>query len=401
MRRPLGEWMSVSLFSEPERVELTVLMPCLDEAETIEVCVNKAKGFLERYGVDGEVLIADNGSSDGSQALAEALGARVVSIEPRGYGNALYWGTRQARGKFIIMGDADDSYDFSKLGPFVDGLRGGADMVMGNRFKGGIRPGAMPLKNKYLGNPVLSRIGRTLFSIPIGDFHCGLRGFSRSAFNTMDLQTTGMEYASEMVIKATLLGLRIDEVPTTLDPDGRSRPPHLRPWRDGWRHLRFMFLYSPRWTFIYPGMLLMGLGGVGLAVLLPGPLQLGVVGLDVHTLLFAALAVILGFQALAFGVAARTYAVVEGLLPENDSMKRLWGTFQLETGLIAGSLLFFAGLAGALVALGQWQQAGFGALDPSRSLRVAIAAVTGMGLGGQVIFTSLLLSILGLKRRHT
>ncbi|HAM24131.1 MAG TPA: dolichol-P-glucose synthetase, partial [Actinobacteria bacterium] len=242
-------------------------MPCLDEAETIETCIRKAQGYLQRSGVAGEVLIADNGSTDGSQELARALGARVVDVPRRGYGAALIAGIHQAQGRFIIMGDADDSYDFSALDPFVTALRGGADLVMGNRFAGGIAPGAMPALHRYLGNPVLSFIGRLFFRSPIGDFHCGLRGFRREAALELDLRTTGMEFASELVVKATLAQQRVVEVPTTLSPDGRSRPPHLRSWRDGWRHLRFLLLYSPRWLFLYPGLLVMALGTLGLVLL--------------------------------------------------------------------------------------------------------------------------------------
>ena len=276
--------------------EVSVVMPCLNEAETLAVCIQKARACLADNGVSGEIIIADNGSTDGSQSIAEAGGARLVPVEAKGYGSALMGGIAAACGRFVIMADADDSYDFSALMPFIEKLRAGCDFVIGNRFKGGIAPGAMPPLHRYLGNPVLSGLGRLFFLCPAGDLHCGLRGFSRDAFERMKLQTTGMEFASEMVVKATLLGLRIAEVPTTLSPDGRSRPPHLRSWRDGWRHLRFMLLFSPRWLFLYPGLLLM-LAGLGVGGwLLPEERQLGETTLDVHTLAYAALSVLLGFQ---------------------------------------------------------------------------------------------------------
>ena len=380
--------------------ELTILMPCLDEAETLATCIRKARACLERLGVAAEVLIADNGSTDGSQRIAEEEGARVVAVPKRGYGAALYHSALAARGRYIIMGDADDSYDFSKLDAFVEQLRAGADLVMGNRFLGGIRPGAMPWKNRYIGNPALSALGRLFFHSPAGDFHCGLRGFSRTAFDRMGLQTTGMEFASEMVIKATLLGLRVVEVPTTLDKDGRQRPPHLRPWRDGWRHLRFMLLYSPRWLFLYPGAALMLLGSLVGGRLLVGPLTVGdSLEFDVHTLLFAFGAIQLGFQSVTFAFLARVYALAEGLLPEDPVLARLFGWFTLETGLVLGGVLLLAGFAGALSAVAGWSRTGFGPLDAREMLRTAIPAAAAIGLGGQVVFASFLLSFLGLRRR--
>jgi glycosyltransferase involved in cell wall biosynthesis len=381
-------------------VELTVLMPCLNEAETLAQCIRKARACIARLGLDAEVLIADNGSTDGSQRIAVEEGARVVAVPTRGYGAALYHGSLQARGRYIIMGDADDSYDFSKLDLFIEKLREGFDLVMGNRFRGGVRPGAMPWKNRYIGNPVLSAIGRLFFKSPAGDFHCGLRGFSRDAFDRLELQTTGMEFASEMVIKATLLGMRIAEVPTTLDKDGRSRPPHLRPWSDGWRHLRFMLLYSPRWLFLYPGMLLMLAGLVVGALLLPGPLMLRPnLGLDVHTLLFAFAAVLLGFQGVSFAFCARAYALNEKLLPSDPRLERLFQRYTLETGLMVGLLLLLVGLGAAIYAVVGWSRVGFGELDPRAMLRTAIPAVTAICLGGQVVLTSFLMSFLGLRRR--
>src|ERR1700734_444557 len=296
---------------EPAALELTILMPCLNEAETIEVCVRKAMGFLRRSGVSGEVLIADNGSTDGSQALAEAAGARVIDIPERGYGSALMGGIQAARGRYIIMGDADDSYDLTELLPFVERLRNGADLVMGNRFKGGIAPGAMPPLHRYLGTPVLSFIGRLFFRSNIGDFNCGLRGFRRDSAIKLGLQATGMEFASEMIVKAALAKQKISEVPTTLAKDGRSRPPHLNTWRDGWRHLRFLLLFSPRWLFFYPGLALLVIGlGLGAAVA-TGPLTIGGVSLHLDTLVACGACVDIGFQAILFSLFTQVYAGAE------------------------------------------------------------------------------------------
>ncbi|HKT79805.1 MAG TPA: glycosyltransferase family 2 protein [Vicinamibacterales bacterium] len=383
-----------------ETLELTVLMPCLNEAETLRQCVLKARSCIERIGIAAEVLVADNGSTDGSQRIAIEAGARVVPVSERGYGAALYHGVQAARGRFIIMGDADDSYDFSSLDRFVEKLRDGYDLVMGDRFGGGIAPGAMPWKNRYIGNPGLSSIGQLFFRCPVKDFHCGIRGFSRTAFDRMRLQTTGMEFASELVIKATLLDMRITEVPTTLSKDGRNRPPHLRPWRDGWRHLRFMLLYSPRWLFLYPGALLMAIGLAVGAALLPGPIMLSpTVGLDVHTLLFAFAAVLVGFQAVAFAVFTRIYAYNEGLLPHDETLERLFKTFTLEIGLGVGIVLLLLGFGGTLSAIFRWSAVGFGPLNARDTLRTAIPSAAAICLGGQVVLTSFLLSFLGLKKR--
>jgi hypothetical protein len=380
--------------------EVTVLMPCLNEAATLATCVRKARACIARLQLDAEVLVVDNGSTDGSQQIAEAEGARVVCVREPGYGAALYHGAFAARGRYIIMGDADDSYDFSRLDAFVVTLREGADLVMGNRFLGGIGQHAMPWKNKYIGNPALSSIGRLLFKCPVGDFHCGMRGFSRAAFERMGLQTTGMEFASEMVVKATLLGMRIAEVPTTLDKDGRDRPPHLRPWRDGWRHLRFMLLYSPRWLFLYPGATLMMLGALVGVLLLPGPLMLTAsVGLDVHTLLFAFAAVLVGFQAVAFAFLARVYALNTGLLPSDPGLERMFKRLTLEIGLVVGAILLLAGIGGAVYAVIRWSRVGFGPLDARATLRTAIPSATAICLGGQIILTSFLFSFLGLRTR--
>jgi hypothetical protein len=380
-------------------LELTILMPCLNEAETIEACVTKAAGFIKNRGIRGEVLIADNGSTDGSQQLARRCGARVVDIADRGYGAALLGGIQAARGSHIIMGDADDSYDFTALDPFVDKLREGFDLVMGNRFRGGIKPNAMPPLHRYLGNPVLTWIGRTLFHSPTGDFHCGLRGFRRSSILSLALTAQGMEFASEMVVKATLRRLRMTEVPTTLSPDGRSRPPHLRSWRDGWRHLRFLLLFSPVWLFFYPGVLMLLLGLSAMVWLLPGQRSAGAITLDVNTLVFAAAGIICGFQAIVFYMFAKTYAIRSGLLPPDPLVARLRSILRFELGLVGGSVAVVAGLCLATYALGSWGTRSFGTLNPEQSLRVVIPSATLLVLGLQIIFSSCLLSILQLDTR--
>jgi hypothetical protein len=381
-------------------VELSVVMPCLNEAETLEICIRKAQQSLKDLNVVGEVVIADNGSTDGSQEIATRLGARVVNVTQKGYGSALAGGIAAAHGKYIIMGDADDSYDFTNLGPFVEKLREGYDLVMGNRFKGGIKPGAMPPLHKYLGNPVLTAIARLFYwNPPCGDFHCGLRGFSKEAAAIMDLRTTGMEFASEMVVKAALRKLRITEVPTTLSPDGRSRPPHLRSWRDGWRHLRFLLLYSPRWLFMYPGLVLMFLGLAVALWLLPGPRTVGGVTFDVHTLLYAAAAVLVGFQATNFAVFTKIFAISEGLLPEDPRLTKLFNYITLEVGLVIGLAMLLLGLAGSVWAVSAWGARSFGQLDYTRELRLVIPSVAMLVLGVQTILSSFFLSILGLRRR--
>jgi hypothetical protein len=349
---------------------------------------------LARSGVSGEVLIADNGSSDGSQEIARSLGARVIDVPEKGYGAALIAGIAGAQGRYVIMGDSDDSYDFSALDPFITKLRDGYDLVMGNRFKGGIAPGAMPPLHRYLGNPVLSTIGRVFFGGPIRDFHCGLRGFSRAAIAALDLRAPGMEFASEMVVKATMRGLRITEVPTTLSPDGRSRPPHLRSWRDGWRHLRFLLIFCPRWLFLYPGAVLFALGALAMAALLAGPLRLGGITLDVHSLLYASGAVVMGFQAVQFWVFARAYGAVTGLLPEPQNLSR----FGLEAALVVAGVLLLLGLGLGFVAVAQWGTRDFGALAGGNVMRLAIASVTAMLLGLQLAFGAFFLALLGMMR---
>ena len=382
-------------------MELTVVMPCLNEAETVATCVRKANGFLARSGISGEVVVADNGSTDGSQRLAEEAGARVVPVSDKGYGNALMGGIVAARGKYVIMGDADDSYDFTNLMPFVTELRQGADLVMGNRFRGGIAPGAMPPLHKYLGNPVLSFIGRLFFRTKIGDFHCGLRGFNRDSVMRLNLQATGMEFASEMVVKATLAGQRVTEVPTTLKKDGRSRPPHLRSWRDGWRHLRFLLLFSPRWLFFLPG-LAVGLAGlvIGAAVAV-GPLTIGSVTFDVDTLVAASAMVVIGFQAVLFWLFTQVYAGSEGFLPEEPKVQRLLEKLSLERGLMLGAAIGLAGLVGLIFSVLYWNGRRFGQLNYEHSLRLMIPSVTALIVGWQVILGTFFLSILGIKHtRH-
>ena len=389
---------STEIKIDGNRTELSIVMPCLNEAETLAICIKKAQQSLDELKVAGEVVIADNGSTDGSPEIATALGARVIHVAEKGYGSALLGGIKAARGKYIIMGDADDSYDFTNLGPFLEKLREGYDLVMGNRFKGGIAPRAMPPLHKYLGNPVLTGIGRLFFNSPCGDFHCGLRGFSKNAIQQLDLRTTGMEFASETVVKASLHGLRIAEVPTTLSVDGRNRPPHLRSWRDGWRHLRFLLLYSPRWLFLYPGFLLMLLGAAVSGALLVGPRVIDGITFDVHTFLYAAIAIIIGYQTVIFAVFTKVFAITEGLLPEDPRLTVMFRHITLETGIIAGTLLFLAGIGLSVYALSFWSATSFGPLDPSRELRLVIPAVTLLALGAQTVLSSFFLSILGLKR---
>ena len=395
--------MDISATRGPQEIgtecELTVLMPCLNEAETLGMCISKAKASLENLGVNGEVLIADNGSTDGSQEIARSLGALVVRVERKGYGNALMRVIATAHGEYVIMGESDDSYDFNNLGPFLEKLRQGYDLVMGNRFLGGIQPGAMPPLHRYLGNPVLTAIGRLFFKSPSGDFHCGLRGFRRKAMLALDLRTTGMEFASEMVVKSTLHDLRISEVPTTLQPDGRSRPPHLRSWSDGWQHLRFLLLYSPRWLFLYPGIVLMALGLLAGVLLLRGPVFVGSIGFDTQTLLYAAAAIILGFQAIAFGVFTKVFAISEGLLPEDPKLTFRKIKVNLEKGLILGTALILTGLICSAYSVWTWKRASFGILDPVRTLRIIIPAITALIIGVQIVFSSFFLSVLGLRRR--
>ena len=378
--------------------EFSIVMPCLNESKTLATCIKNAQYSLDNLNIAGEVIIADNGSTDGSQAIALKLGAHVVNVKQRGYGAALQGGFKAAHGRYIIMGDADESYDFTSLKPFVEKLREGYDLVMGNRFKGGIQPGAMPPLHKFLGNPVLTAIGRLFFRSSIRDFHCGLRGFRKEAVMHMDLRTTGMEFASEMVVKATLFDMRIAEVPTTLSPDGRSRPPHLRSWRDGWRHLRFLLLYSPRWLFLYPGFTLIT-AGLFVGVWLHSADQtVGNVTFGIHTLLYASLAIIIGFQAVVFAVFTKVFAITQGLLPQDCRLEKTFQHITLEVGLICGTVLAVGGLLGSLYAVHFWKLHAFGPLDVSETLRIVIPAFTSLALGCQTILSSFFLSVLGLKR---
>ena len=375
-------------------MELTILMPCLNEAETVATCVRKAQGFLKRAGIEGEVLVADNGSSDGSPQLAQEAGARVVRIEKKGYGSALIGGIEAACGRYVIMADADDSYDFSQLDAFVDGLRAGNKMVIGHRFRGGIQPGAMPRLHRYFGNPVLSFAGRLLFSSGVGDFHCGLRAVDREATRQLGLRESGMEFASEMVVKATLAGWRIAEIPIVLSPDGRSRPPHLRSWRDGWRHLRFLLMMSPRWLMFYPGICMLAIGVAGELAILRGPIIVRGVGFDIHTMLYAAGATILGIQLVLFSLLARAVGVLKNLLPMTRSLARFFRIFTLERGILLGLSLGIAGLGLAGYSVESWAHARLAALDPASMMRVAIPSVTLMLAGAEIIFASFLIGLI-------
>ncbi len=379
--------------------EITVVMPCLNESDTLAICIRKALAALETHGIDGEVIVADNGSTDGSQEIAVREGARVVNVPIRGYGAALMAGIQAAHSTYVLMGDSDDSYDFSHIPYFVKQLRAGSELVMGNRFRGGIADRAMPFLHRYFGNPALTHVGRLFFDSPCGDFYCGLRGFRKDSFLRMGIRSTGMEFAYEMVVKASLLEMKVSEIPTTLSPDGRSRPPHLRTWRDGWRTLRFMLMYSPRWLFLYPGSLLICLGLAVCAWLLPGPRAVRDVVLDVHTLLYGFVAVLMGFQLAAFAVFTKVFAISEGLLPEDPRLNRAFRYITLETGLSVGGLLVALGIGGSIFAVSGWAKAKFGPLDIEHMLRVVMPSVFSLTLGVQIICSSFFLSILGLRRR--
>lgn len=381
--------------------ELTILMPCLNESETLGTCIKKAQAWIARSGIKSEILIADNGSTDGSQQLARALGARVVDVVERGYGSALYYGAMAASGKWIIMGDSDDSYDFSNLDPFMEKLREGYDLVMGNRFAGGISPGAMPWKNRHIGNPLLTTIGKILFKSHVNDFHCGLRGFRKEAFIRMDLRTTGMEFASEMVIKATLLKMRICEVPTVLHKDGRHRPPHLRPWRDGWRHLRFMLLFSPRWLFLNPGMILLLVSLIAYGALLFHPIGVGGVVLDIHTLLFAEAGIAIGTLVIATGIVARLIGTREGFLQSHVIIEKIQRSPVLEIGSVLGLVMILTGLAIGWHSFSTWASSGFGPLFPNLMVRKVSMSTLLIVEGGIVLTFSMLFGFLSLPTRRT
>lgn len=382
-----------------QECELTILMPCLNEAETLGICVDKALAFIKNNNIFGEVLVADNGSTDDSRKIAEQHGARVQPVSERGYGSALIGGTKAAYGKYVIMGDADDSYDFVNLMPFVEKLRSGYDLVMGNRFKGGIMPHAMPPLHRYIGNPVLSGIGRLFYRSKIGDFHCGLRGYNRDSIIGLDLQTTGMEYASEMVVKSTLNGLKIAEVPTVLSPDGRSHPPYLRSWSDGWRHLKFLLVYSPRWLFFYPGMFLFILGIIGTVILTMGPVRINYISFDITTLLYSSMAMISGIQIIFFALFTKVYATKAKLLPEDKTFGAKIEKFTLERGISIGVTLILIGIIATIVALVYWGDRAFGNLIPSHIMRITIPAITAFVIGIQISFSSFFLYILNIDHK--
>ena len=372
-------------------MELTILMPCLNEAETLHACISKAKQFLEENKVDGEILISDNGSTDGSPQIAESLGARVVHAEVKGYGSALSIGCKEAHGKYVIIGDADDSYDFLHLMPFLEKLREGFDLVMGDRFRGGIEPGAMPWSHRYIGNPVLSFVGRLFFKSRIHDFHCGLRGYCRESILALALQTTGMEYASEMVVKAELAGLRITEVPTTLKKDGRSRPPHLRSLRDGWRHLKFLLMYCPNWLLLYPGILLLLIGLIGSARLIGGELQLLRVNFSINTLLYCVAFIILGTNVILSFLMIKLYAFNHHMLPQKGMD---WNRVIREDFFVLGGVLIaLLGLALSITALSEWKRQAFGNLMPEQVMRLTIPAAGILVLGIQSMFSGFMMGI--------
>lgn len=383
--------------ADPSYPELTILMPCLNEAETVALCVQKARRFLARAGVAGEVLVADNGSTDGSPELARKMGARVIPVAARGYGSALMAGIEAARGRYVVMADADDSYDLSQLDGFLESLRAGNALVIGHRFRGGIRPGAMPWLHRYLGNPVLSFLGRLFFPCRIGDFHCGLRGVDRPAALRLGLRAPGMEFASEMIVKAVLAGWRIAEVPTVLWPAGRSRPPHLRSWRDGWRHLRFLLMMSPRWLLLYPGVFLIVAGIAAELAILRGPIIIHGVGFDIHTMLYAAGATILGLQMVLLSLIGRTVGVLKRLLPMTPTLARFLRAFTVERGVLTGMALGLAGLGLGIFSVDTWIHARLGALGPVSVMRVVITSVTLMLAGGEILFASFLLGLIDVR----
>jgi glycosyltransferase involved in cell wall biosynthesis len=381
-------------------MELTILMPCLNEAETIGICITKATDWISKNNVDAEILISDNGSIDGSQQIAENLGARVINAPDKGYGAALIFGILNAKGQYVIMGDSDDSYDFSLLTPFLIKLREGFDLVMGNRFKGGIAKGAMPHLHRYFGTPILSFIGRLFFKSSIGDIQCGLRGFKQNIVIQLNLQTVGMEFASEMIVKASIFKLKIAEVPTTLAVDGRSRPPHLRTWHDGWRNLRFYLMHSPKWLFYIPGIFLFVVGIILMLLTIAKPFEI-VKGIffDANTLIFGSAFLITGFSCLTLGLFTRSYATEQGFLPRNKIDDKIEKFFTLEVGLLIGLLIFSLGIVGSIYSFYKWQQAKFGNLEYKEILRIVIPSVTLILLGTQLLFSSFFLGIIRIKRK--
>ncbi len=376
-------------------LELSVVLPCLNEERTLATCIQKAQSSLNKHGIAGEIIIADNGSTDQSIEIALAHGAQVVNVREKGYGNALKGGFAAAQGKYILMADADDSYELDNLMPFVEKLREGYDLVMGNRFEGGILPGAMPWHHRYIGNPVLSFIGKLFFRSPANDFHCGIRGFTKAAIEQINPRTTGMEFASEIVIKASILGMKVCEVPTLLFPDGRDRPPHLRSFRDGWRHLRFLLLYSPAWLFLYPGLFLLAAGGLLSLLLFFGPVNIGFRYIDFHTFIAAGSLSYLGLNMVSFAAITRVYAYQSGLLPNQPRFFTLFRYISLEKGLLAGGLLVLVGLillVRALLLSDNFAQIGF-----DNSVRLVFGGALALVSGAQVIFTSFVLSMLGMR----
>ena len=382
----------------PSTVELSIVMPCLNEAETLATCISKAQQFLDLNNINGEIIIADNGSVDESLTIAKKHKVNIIHINDKGYGNALKAGINASKGIYIIMGDADDSYDFSKLDSFLEKLRSGFDLVLGNRFKGGIEKDAMPFLHKYLGNPLLSFIGRLFFKIKIGDFHCGLRGFSKEAYQKMNLKTTGMEFASEMIVKSKLKNLKITEVPTTLSKDGRSRPPHLKTWSDGWRHLRFLMLYAPNWLFLYPGILFVFFGFILSVLLIINPLVFESFTLDIHTLLYCTTLIIVGIQFIIFYGLTKVFAVESGLLPKSNRYQTIFKYISLERGLILGVSILLLGFYLSYRGIILWKNLDYGNLNPSETLRIVIPAIALIQLGVQGILFSFFFSILGLKK---
>jgi glycosyltransferase involved in cell wall biosynthesis len=377
-------------------IEVSIVMPCLNEAETLARCIAHAQTAVRNGGYSAEIIVADNGSTDGSQRIARELGATVIDVPRRGYGSALIGGIDAAHGRFVVMGDADDSYDFEAIAPLIDKLREGYELVVGNRFMGGIEPGAMPWSHRWVGNPALTLISRIFFNAPVGDTHCGLRALTKDAYERMRLRATGMEFASEMVIKAALKGMRITEVAVKLRPDGRSRPPHLRTWRDGWRHLRFMLLFSPRWLFLYPGLALFAAGAILSALLIGGPLHVAGVRLDIHTLLVAGFLSLIGYQLVLFAVFTKIFAIRMGFHPPHPLLLRIFKFVNLEVGVLAGALMVLAGIVGLVAAVVSWQAVGFGNLDPSLTMREVIPAVVLLALGTQTVFASFFISILSI-----
>lgn len=376
-------------------IDVSVVIPCLNEANSLAFCIDKALNAFKVADINGEVVIGDNGSTDGSVQIAEEHGARVVHVKTKGYGHALRGGIEGARGQFIVMGDADDSYDFTEVPRFVEKWREGYDVVMGNRFKGGIKPGAMPWHHKYFGNPVLSGILRLLFNTSISDSHCGMRGFTKDAYMRMDLRTTGMEFASEFVIKSIKTGAKMCEIPITLWPDKRGRPPHLRSFRDGWRHLRFMMLYAPNWLFLIPGGSLMAIGLFLVLWLLPGPRYLGNTMIDVHTMLFGMIFTLLGAQIISIGFFAKIFSYSERFAPTQEALERWLKRITFEHGLIVGGVMALIGFAGDVLVFFQWASSGFG---PLAQMRAIIFWSLIFFLGVQTVFSSFFMSMLGISR---